>query len=112
MEALREAISQYGCQEIFNTDQGCQFSSQECTEILKGHNIPFDMDGAGRWRENLFIERLWQSLKYEEVYLRDDDTIREAQQGMVRYLTLYDQVRPHHALEGHIPQDVSARYHL
>ena len=100
LEAVREAITQYGRPEIFNTDQGCQFTSQEFTGFLKDHDIRISMDGAGRWRDNVFIERLWRSLKYEEVYLHAYDTVHEAQQGMARYLTFYNQVRPHRALEG------------
>jgi putative transposase len=106
VEAVREAISQYGRPEIFNTDQGCQFTSQEFTGLLKDHDIRISMDGAGRWRDNVFIERLWRSLKYEEVYLHAYDTVHEAQQGMARYLTFYNQVRPHRALEGRTPEDV------
>jgi putative transposase len=110
VDAVREAISQYGRPEIFNTDQGCQFTSQEFTGLLKAHDIWISMDGAGGWRDNVFIERLWRSLKYEEVYLHAYDTVHEAAQGMARYLTFYNQVRPHRALEGRTPEDVSDKH--
>ena len=105
VDAVQEAITRYGTPEIFNTDQGCQFTSQEFTGLLNDHGIQISMDGAGRWRDNVFVERLWRSLKYEEVYLHAYETIREAQQGVTRYLTFYNQVRPHRALEGRTPED-------
>ena len=74
LDAVREAITQYGCPEIFNTDQGCQFTSQEFTGLLKDHGIQISMDGKGCWRDNVFVERFWRSLKYEEVYLHAYET--------------------------------------
>ena len=106
VEAVREAISQYGRPEIFNTDQGCQFTSQEFTGLLKDHDIQISMDGTGRWRDNVFVERLWRSLKYEEVYLQAYETVYDAQEGLAQYLTFYNQVRPHRALEGRTPEDI------
>lgn len=106
LEAVREAITQYGCPEIFNTDQGCQFTSQEFTGLLKDHGIRMGMDGRGSWRDNMLVERLWQSLKYEEVYLHIYDTVSEAQQGLERYLMFYNQTRPHQALDGQTPDQV------
>ena len=106
VEAVREAITRYGTPEIFNTDQGCQFTSQEFTGLLKDHGIQISMDGAGRWRDNVFVERLWRSLKYEEVYLHAYETVRDAQEGMARYLTFYNQLRPHRALDGRTPDRV------
>jgi len=106
MEAVREAVSRYGTPEIFNTDQGCQFTSQEFTGLLKDHDIQISMDETGRWRDNVFVERLWRSLKYEEVYLHAYETVRDARHGLERYLTFYNQVRPHRALEGRTPEDV------
>jgi putative transposase len=70
VEALEEALAKYGSPEIFNTDQGCQFTSMEFTSVLKEHGIRVSMDGKGRWRDNVFVERLWKSVKYEEVYQR------------------------------------------
>jgi putative transposase len=81
LEAVWEALTQYGRPEIFNTDQGCQFTSQEFTGCLKDHGIQISMDGTGRWRDNVFVERLWRSLKYEEVYLHAYETICDAQGG-------------------------------
>ena len=106
VEAVREAVSQYGCPEIFNTDQGCQFTSLEFTGLLKDHGIQISMDGKGCWRDNVFVERLWKSLKYEEVYFHAYDTVSAAQQGLERYLTFYNQTRPHQALAGQTPDQV------
>ena len=106
MEAVQEALTRYGTPDIFNTDQGCQFTSQEFTGLLKDHGIQISMDGTGCWRDNVFVERLWRSVKYEEVYLRAYDSIRAARQGLGRYLTFYNQHRPHRALDGHTPEQV------
>jgi len=106
VEAVQEAISQYGCPEIFNTDQGCQFTSQEFTGLLKDHGIQISMDGTGCWRDNVFVERLWRSLKYEEVYLHAYETVHDAYRGVARYVTFYNQIRPHRALDGHTPDRV------
>ena len=106
LEAVREAITRYGCPEIFNTDQGCQFTSQEFTGLLNDHEIQISMDGTGRWRDNVFVERLWRSLKYEEVYLHAYETVHDAQQGVARYMTFYNQIRPHRALDGRTPDRV------
>ena len=106
LDAVREAIRQYGCPEIFNTDQGCQFTSQEFTGLLKDQGIQISMDGKGCWRDTVFVERVWKSLKYEEVYLHGYETIRAAQQGLERYLTFYNQTRPHQALDGQTPDQV------
>ena len=106
LEAVQEAIIRYGTPEIFNTDQGCQFTSQEFTGLLKQHHLAISMDGTGCWRDNVFVERLWKSIKYEEVYLHAYETISAARQGVGRYLTFYNQVRPHQALDGHTPNGV------
>ncbi len=100
LEAVREAITQYGHPKIFNTDQGCQFTSLEFTSLLKNQGIQISMDGRGCWRDNVFVERLWRSLKYEEVYLHAYETVRHAQQGLERYIQFYNQLRPHRALDG------------
>jgi putative transposase len=97
---------QYGTPEIFNTDQGCQFTSQEFTGLLTHHGIQISMDGKGCWRDNVFVERLWKSIKYEEVYLHAYDTVEAAHQGVERYLTFYNQTRPHQALDGQTPDQV------
>ena len=106
MEAVQEALVSYGTPDIFNTDQGCQFTSQAFTGLLKDHGIQISMVGTGCWRDNVFVERLWRSVKYEEVYLRAYDCIRAARQGLGRYLTFYNQHRPHRALDGHTPEQV------
>ena len=106
LEAVQEAITQYGKPEIFNTDQGCQFTSQEFTGLLNDHGIQISMDGRGGWRDNVFVERLWKSIKYEEVYLHAYETVRAAQQGLERYLMFYNQARPHRALDGTTPGQV------
>jgi putative transposase len=106
LDAIQEAVTRYGPPEIFNTDQGCQFTSQEFTGFLKDQGIQISMDGAGRWRDNVFVERLWRSLKYEAVYLHAYETILDAHQGVARYLTFYNQLRPHRALDGRTPDRV------
>ena len=106
IEAVQEALTSYGTPDLFNTDQGCQFTSQEFTGLLKDHGIQISMDGTGCWRDNVFVERLWRSVKYEEVYLRAYDSISAARQGVGRYLTFYNQMRPHRALDGKTPEQV------
>ena len=106
LEAVREAITQYGCPEIFNTAQRCQFTSQEFTGLLKDQGIQISMDGKGCWRDNVFVERLWKSIKYEEVYLHAYETVGAAQQGLAHYLMFYNQTRPHQALDGQTPDQV------
>jgi putative transposase len=106
LDAVREAITQYGRPEIFNTDQGCQFTSLEFTGLLKDQGIQISMDGRGCWRDNVLVERLWRSLKYEDVYLRAYETVGDAQQGLARYLHFYNQLRPHRALDGRTPDRV------
>ena len=80
LEAVQEAVARYGTPEIFNTDQGCQFTSLEFSGLLKAHGIQTTMNGTGCWRDNVFVERLWRSVKYEEVYLHAYETISAAQQ--------------------------------
>ena len=106
LEAVQEALASYGAPDICNTDQGCQFTSQEFTELLKDHGIQISMDATGCWRDNVCVERLWRSLKYEEVYLRASDSISAARQGLGRYLIFSNQTRPHRALDGKTPEQV------
>jgi putative transposase len=106
LDAVQEAVSRYGPPEIFNTDQGCQFTSQEFTGLLTQHGIQISMDGKGCWRDNVFVERLWKSIKYEEVYVHAYETVGAAQQGLARYLTFYNETRPHQALDGQTPDQV------
>ncbi len=105
VEAVTEAIIRHGTPEIFNTDQGCQFTSQEFTGLLRQNGIAISMDGKGCWRDNVFVERLWRSVKYEEVYLHAYDSVSEARQGLNRYFTFYNQGRPHTALDNKTPDE-------
>ena len=106
LEALEEAIALHGVPEIVNTDQGSQFTSQAFTGLLKKHGIRISMDGKGSWRDNVFIERLWRSVKYEEVYLHAYDTVSDSRAGIGRYFNLYNQRRPHSSLKGKTPDQV------
>ena len=106
LDTVQNAVGRYGPPEIFNTDQGCQFTSQEFTKLLTRHGIQISMDGKGCWRDNVFVERLWKSIKYEEVYVHAYDTVNAAHQGLERYRTFYNQTRPHQALDGQTPDQV------
>ena len=106
VEALEAAIARYGRPDIFNTDQGCQFTGVEFTGVLTQHQIRISMDGKGRWRDNVFIERLWKSVKYEEVYLHAYDTVSAARAGLSRYFAFYNTRRPHTALDRRPPDAV------
>ena len=105
-EALEEAIKKYGAPGIFNTDQGSQFSSEAFTGILKDHGIDISMDGKGRWVDNVFIERLWRSVKYEDVYLKAYGSIAEVRQGLTEYFEFYNRQRRHQSLDRRTPDDV------
>ena len=106
LDAVQEALASYGTPEFFNTDQGCQFTSLECTGLLKEHGIAISLDGRGCWRDKVFVERLWKSITYEEVSLHAYETVSAAPQGVARYLSFYNQTRPHRALDGHTPNGV------
>jgi putative transposase len=106
VEALEEAISKFGKPEIFNTDQGSQFTSGEWINVLKAAGVAISMDGKGRWIDNVFIERLWRSVKYEEVYLRAYTNGTDARMGLTRYFRLYNAVRSHQSLEYRTPDEV------
>ena len=103
LDAVREAITKHGTPEIFNTDQGSQFTSSEFTGLLKEHGIQISMDGKGCWRDNVFVERLWRSVKYEEVYLKAYDSVSAAKASLGKYLTFYSTRRPHQSLDGKTP---------
>ncbi len=103
IEALEEALARYGRPEIFNTDQGSQFTSTAFTEVLLKHEIAISMDGKGAWRDNVFVERLWRSIKYEEVYLKAYDSVSEARASIGRYLAFYNGRRPHSSLDRRTP---------
>ncbi|MBW9118429.1 IS3 family transposase [Rhizobium cauense] len=103
IEAVEEALCRYGRPDIFNTDQGSQFTSIDFTAVLKKAGIEISMDGKGAWRDNVFVERLWRSIKYEEVYLHAYATVSEARAGISRYLTFYNTRRPHSSLDRQTP---------
>ena len=103
VEALEEAIGRYGVPRIVNTDQGSQFTCTEFISVLKNHEIAISMDGKGCWRDNVFIERFWKTLKYQEVYLRAYETVSEARSSITRYITFYNSRRPHRAHQGRTP---------
>ncbi|WP_165909519.1 IS3 family transposase [Shinella sp. JR1-6] len=103
IEAVEEALARYGKPDIFNTDQGSQFTSMDFTAVLKKAEIAISMDGKGAWRDNVFVERLWRSIKYEEVYLHAYKTVSEARVGIGRYLTFYNSRRPHSSLDRQTP---------
>jgi putative transposase len=117
LEAVEEALARHGRPEIFNTDQGSQFTGHDFTGLLLDNAIAISMDGKGAWRDNVFVERLWRSVKYEEVYLRAYDSVGEARASIGRYLDFYNRKRPHsslaartpdHAYFGHLPQVAAA----
>ena len=106
IEALEEAIMKYGKPGIFNTDQGSQFTSDSFTRILKAHDIKISMDGQGRWRDNIVIERLWKTVKYEEIYLKAYESISHAKKELTKFFDRYNTRRPHQGINDRIPDDV------
>jgi putative transposase len=105
LEALEEALVKHGKPEIFNTDQGSQFTSVDFTGMLIGNAIAISMDGKGSWRDNVFVERIWKSVKYEEVYLRAYDSVGEARASIGRYVKFYNERRPHSSLDRRTPDE-------
>lgn len=105
VEALEEALGR-GCPEIFNSDQGVQFTCADFVGVLEGAKIPISMDGRGRAFDNIFVERLWRTVKYEEVYLKDYGTLREAEAGLGRYFPFYNRERLHQSLDYRTPEQV------
>ena len=108
IEAVEEALAKYGKPEIFNSDQGSQFTSPRFTQVLKQVSVKISMDGKGRWMDNVFIERLWRSLKYECVYLHTFETGTEARNGIGAWMKFYGAHRPHSALAGLTPDEAYA----
>jgi putative transposase len=106
VQALEEALETHGAPEIFNTDQGSQFTSEDFTGVLKRHGVRISMDGKGRWVDNVFVERLWRSVKYEEVYLRAYESMTDAQASLGRYFTFYNAERRHQSLDRRTPDSV------
>ena len=110
-EALKEALAKYGSPEIFNTDQGCQFTSDDFIQVLKNAGVQISMDGKGRWMDNVFIERLWRSLKYECVYLHAFQDGTQARQQLGTWLRYYNEERPHSSLtEDRTPMEEYTRH--
>jgi len=105
-EALKNALSRYKAPEVFNSDQGSQFSCEDFTELLEAHEIEISMDGRGRVYDNIFIERLWRTVKYEEIYLRDYQDRSEAEDRLGRYFRFYNRERFHQALDYATPEEV------
>lgn len=108
IETLERVLAQSRC-EIFNTDQGSQFTSQGFTDVLKAYNIKISMDGKGRWADNVFVERLWRSVKYECVYMQEWESVAEAREGLREYFEFYNHARPHQSLAGQTPSAVHGR---
>jgi len=106
IEALNDALKSYKAPEIFNTDQGAQFTSTEFTSVLKANNIAISMTGKGRWRDNVFVERLWRSLKYEEVYLKAYTSVPDARESISRWFETYNRERRHQALQRKTPDTI------
>jgi putative transposase len=105
IEALEEALAKHGCPDIFNTDQGSQFTSADFIGVLIANAIAISMDGKGAWRDNVFVERIWRSVKYEEVYLHAYDSVGEARASIGRYLDFYNRRRPHSSLDRKTPDE-------
>ncbi len=110
VETLEDALANHGKPDIFNTDQGSQFTCPAFTGVLAKHNVRISMDGKGAWRDNVFVERLWRSVKYEEVYLHAYDNVSAARDGIGRYLDLYNRRRPHSSLDGQTPDAAYFRH--
>jgi putative transposase len=106
VEALQEAVAKYGAPDVFNTDQGTQFTSQEFIGALTSHSISISMDGRGRCLDNIFVERLWRTVKYENVYLKGYQTIAEARAGLTEYFDFYNMKRYHQSLDNKTPWQV------
>ena len=109
VEALEETLAKYGKPEIFNTDQGSQFTSLDFTGVLTKNAIAISMDGKGSWRDNVFVERLWRSVKYEEVYPRAHGSVGDARSSIGRYLAFYNTKRPHSSLDRRTPDEAYFR---
>ena len=105
VDALKEAIAHYGVPEIMNTDQGSQFTAKDFIDVLREHDIGISMDGKGCWRDNVFVERLWKTIKYEHVYLHAYESITEARTKLASYITFYNSRRPHSRLDRSTPDD-------
>jgi putative transposase len=110
IEAVEEALARFGKPDIFNTDQGSQFTSAAFTGVLLNNAIAISMDGKGSWRDNVFVERIWKSVKYEEVYLKAYASVGEARTSIGRYLDFYNRERPHSSLDRRTPDEAYFDY--
>jgi putative transposase len=106
VEALQEALTRYGTPEIFNTDQGAQFTAEDFTAVLLAQDVRVSMDGKGRWVDNVFVERLWRSVKYEDIYLHAYETVSELKAALASYFSFYNTRRPHQSLEYRTPDEM------
>lgn len=106
VEVIEDALSRYGKPEIFNSDQGSQFTSHDFTKVLLDQKIQISMDGKGAWRDNVFIDRLWRSVKYEEVYLKAYGSVRETRISIGKYIDFYNHKRPHSSLDDKTSDEV------
>lgn len=106
IEALQEALHKYGTPEIFNSDQGVQYTSSAFTDVLKENHIKISMDGKGRWVDNVFIERVWKSLKYECIYLNEFDSVADLRQELCNWFDFYNNIRPHSVFKGKSPLQI------
>lgn len=106
VEALTEAIEKYGTPGIFNSDQGSQFTSDDFLKVLEDKHITISMDGRGRWRDNVFVERLWRSVKHEEVYLKAYESPKQARESLATYFKFYNHERTHQSLDQHTPWEI------
>ena len=106
LEAVEEAIQRYGTPEIMNTDQGSQFTSRAFVGLMKEHEIRISMDGKNSWRDNVFVERLWRSVKYEDIYLKAYESVSAVRTGLCKYFNFYNSRRPHSSLDGRTPDQV------
>ena len=106
VEGLEGAIARYGAPQVFKTDHGSQFTAASFISVLQRHKIRVSMDGRGAWRDNVFVERLWKSVKYEEVYLHAYDSVAAAKAGIGKYFPFYNRRRPHTALDRQTPDTV------
>jgi len=106
LEAVEEAIQRYGTPVIMNTDQGSQFTSRAFVGLMKEHEIRISMDGKNSWRDNVFVERLWRSVKYEDIYLKAYESVSAVRTGLSKYFNFYNSRRPHSSLDGRTPDQV------
>lgn len=106
LKALKGALQTSGIPEIMNTDQGCQFTSDEWIECLQGADVVISMDGKGRWLDNVMIERFWRSIKYEDIYLRSYENAIELERGISSYISRYNLLRPHDSLDDATPEEI------